>query len=82
VVGRAALGLFFIELPPDALATVWAELPSQSHPVLLDAPLRARTSERVWGRAPDPRLLELMLDLKARFDPARVCNPGIFVGGI
>ena len=26
--------------------------------------------------------LELMRRVKARFDPARTCNPGVFVGGI
>ena len=26
--------------------------------------------------------VELMRRVKARFDPARVCNPGVFVGGI
>jgi glycolate oxidase FAD binding subunit len=82
VVGRAALGVCFLELDPDALAGVAERLPPDSRAVLLDAPTAAKESVEVWGPAPEARLHELMRQLKARFDPAHVCNPGVFVGGI
>jgi FAD/FMN-containing dehydrogenase len=50
--------------------------------VLLDHPQGAPAGRDPWGRAPQPRTLELMRQLKARFDPAQICNPGVFVGGI
>jgi FAD/FMN-containing dehydrogenase len=34
----------------------------------------------VWGPAPEGS--ELMREIKARFDPRRVFNPGRFVAGI
>ncbi len=81
VVGRAALGLCFLELDPEGLATLGKELPDDSHSVLLDAPDAVRSSG-VWGDPPDASRLELMERIKARFDPARVLNPAVFVGGI
>ena len=47
---------------------------------VLDAPDEVRDKVDVWG--PDPSALALMRRLKGRFDPAGVCNPGLFVGGI
>ena len=47
---------------------------------MLDAPDEVRDRVDVWG--PDPSALALMRRLKERFDPAGVCNPGGFVGGI
>ena len=47
---------------------------------VLDAPDEVRDRVDVWG--PDPSALALMRRLKDRFDPAGVCNPGRFVGGI
>ncbi len=39
-----------------------------------------RASLNVWGEPPDG--LERMRELKARFDPARILNPGRFVAGL
>lgn len=82
VVGRAALGASFVELDVGAVRALAAQLPGDAHAVLLDAPESVREAVGVWGQAPDDPRLELMRRLKARFDPARVCNPGVFVGGI
>ncbi|MET0770868.1 MAG: FAD-binding oxidoreductase [Solirubrobacteraceae bacterium] len=78
VVGRAGLGLFWLQVAPDRVAEVRDAL----HPrpcALLDAPdaLRGET----WP-VPDPGALAVMERLKQRFDPARAFRPGDFVGGL
>ena len=78
VVGRAGLGLFWLQVEPERVAEVREAL----HPracALLDAPeaLRGET----WP-APDPGALAVMERLKQRFDPARAFRPGAFVGGL
>ena len=81
LVGRAALGLSWIEVAPDALATLRHELGRQATIVVLDAPPGVRDSLDPWGAAEGTEL-ELMRRIKMRFDPAGACNPGVFVGGI
>jgi glycolate oxidase FAD binding subunit len=81
LVGRAALGSSFIELEPEAVPRLGQALPPGALSVLVDAPRELREMPDRWG-AIDPPALELMRRVKARFDPARVCNPGVFVGGI
>ncbi|HEX3978062.1 MAG TPA: FAD-binding oxidoreductase [Solirubrobacteraceae bacterium] len=81
LVGRAALGASFIEVVPDAVSRLRAALPQAARAVLLDAPAPLRTGAEAWGAQPGPEL-ELMRRVKARFDPAHTCNPGLFVGGI
>jgi glycolate oxidase FAD binding subunit len=49
--------------------------------VLLDGPAALRDGGESWG-AQEGSELELMRRIKARFDPTRTCNPGLFVGGI
>ena len=78
VVGRAGLGLFWLQVAPERVAEVREAL----HPracALLDAPdaLRGET----WP-VPDPGALAVMERLKQRFDPARAFRPGAFVGGL
>jgi glycolate oxidase FAD binding subunit len=87
LVGRAGLGLSWIELPSVAgaeeLAGRIGEVRRELAPwpcTVLDAPDEVRDLIDVWG--PDPSALALMRRLKERFDPAGVCNPGRFVGGI
>ena len=87
MVGRAGLGLSWIELPSVAgaeeLAGRIGEVRRDLAPracIVLDAPDEVRDRVDVWG--PDPSALALMRRLKERFDPAGVCNPGLFVGGI
>ena len=81
LVGRAALGASFVEIAPDAVARLRATLPGTARTVLLDAPAGLRTGGESWTAAEGPEL-ELMRRVKVRFDPARTCNPGLFVGGI
>jgi FAD/FMN-containing dehydrogenase len=81
LVGRAALGCSYVELAPDAAAMLRAELPAGAHAVVLDAPAETRRSLDPWGAEESPTLA-LMRRVKHRFDPAGVCNPGVFVGGI
>ena len=78
VVGRAGLGLFWLQVEPERVGEVREAL----HPracTLLDAPeaLRGET----WP-VPDPGALAVMERLKQRFDPARAFRPGAFVGGL
>jgi hypothetical protein len=82
LVGRAALGISFVELEPAAVDGLVATLPTGAHVVLLDAPGELRAQCDVWGAPTGAGGLELMRRVKARFDPAHVCNPGVYVGGI
>jgi glycolate oxidase FAD binding subunit len=80
VVGRPALGLFWLSLPAEAEAV--AAVREALFPracTLLDAPPALRAE--AWA-APDPGALALMARVKERFDPARIFRPGSFVGGI
>jgi glycolate oxidase FAD binding subunit len=81
LVGRAALGSSFVTLEPDAVALLRQRLPAGSRALVLDAPAHTRTEVDPWG-SPDGIALDLMRRVKARFDPAGACNPGLFVGGI
>jgi glycolate oxidase FAD binding subunit len=86
VIGRAGLGLFWVRLPeapPGDLVDSIEELRRRLAPspcVVLDAPADVRGKLDPWGE--EPGSMELMRRVKARFDPAGVCQPGIYVGGI
>jgi glycolate oxidase FAD binding subunit len=80
LVGRPALGLYWLALPADAEAVAAArDALSPRACTLLDAPPALR--EQAWA-APDPGALALMARVKERFDPAHRFRPGSFVGGI
>ena len=81
LVGRAALGQSFVEVDPGAVSRLRERLPAGAAAVLLDAPAALRAESDPWG-LPDGPALALMRRVKARFDPAGTCNPGLFVGGI
>jgi glycolate oxidase FAD binding subunit len=81
LVGRAALGLSWIEVEPGALGTLRNELGARATILVLDAPSGFRDDLDPWGAQEGPAL-ELMRRVKMRFDPAGACNPGVFVGGI
>ncbi len=86
VVGRAGLGLSWLRLPAgDAaeLVAVVEEIRRALAPapvVVTDAPDEVRAGLDPWGGETGP--VALMRRVKARFDPAGVCAPGLFVGGI
>lgn len=83
LVGRAAFGLSWIALDaerPDAVAELRSAL-APSPCVVLDAPADVRGQLDVWG-VEESAAIELMRRVKRRFDPAGVCAPGVFVGGI
>ncbi len=81
LVGRAALGISYVEMEPDAVRRFHSALPEGAMAVLTDAPAELRAELDPWG-APTGPLLDLMRRVKARFDPAAICNPGVFAGGI
>jgi glycolate oxidase FAD binding subunit len=81
LVGRAGMGLSFVEVDPGAVAQLRDGLPPGAASVVLDAPAELRATLDPWGASEGPAL-ELMRRVKARFDPAGACNPGLFVGGI
>jgi glycolate oxidase FAD binding subunit len=81
LVGRAALGQSFVEVEPAAITLLRDRLPVGCTTVLLDAPASLRAQADPWGLR-DGAALELMRSVKARFDPAGTCNPGLFAGGI
>ncbi len=82
VVGRAAFGHSYLEVDPQALDRIAEHLPPGAVAVLLDAPAEVREGRDPWSPFAQRPTLQLMRDVKARFDPARACNPGVFVGGI
>lgn len=87
LVARAGLGICWVWLPPlrpDGVVAAIEDLRFTLAPfpcVVLDAPREVRDRVDVWGKS-DGREVELMRRVKSAFDPAGVCNPGLFVGGI
>ena len=87
LVARAGLGLAWVQLPAaDGRAETVARIESlrgslaPAPCVVLDAPADVRAALDPWGDETGP--VDLMRKVKARFDPAGVCAPGLFVGGI
>ena len=83
----AGLGTITLKLtvehadPAAALAEALAVLGALAdHASVLAAPAAWKRGIDVWGKTPET--LDLMRALKAQFDPARVLNPGRFVGFI
>ena len=81
LVGRAARGVAYLTVDVGRIAAVRAGLPAGSAAVALDLPAGAHGAVDPWSLGEGAEL-EMMRGLKAGFDPAGVCNPGVFVGGI
>jgi glycolate oxidase FAD binding subunit len=81
VVGRAALGVSYFTLDVNRIPAARAGMPSGASAIVLDLPAGARGAIDPWGDLADAEL-ELMRAIKQRFDPAGICNPGVFVGNI
>ena len=75
------VGLSYVEIEPETVAKFRAGLPMARRTTVLDAPPSLLAELDPWGTLESPAL-ELMRSVKARFDPTRTCNPGLFVGGI
>ena len=74
-----------INAAPEGLLTILDRLRAQvsgsgGSVVALQAPSQVREKIDVWGA--DRGTLPLMREIKRRFDPNRILNPGRFVGGI
>ena len=82
VVGRAGLGLSWVTLPggADAVRALRAAL-APAACVVADAPEAVREAVDPWD-AQRAEPLSLLRRVKERFDPAGVCNPGLYVGGL
>jgi glycolate oxidase FAD binding subunit len=81
LVGRAALGVYYMTLQPSSIATIRAGLPDGASAVVLDLPPDGHRSVDRYGATPE-NALSAARRLKARYDPHGVCNPGVFIGGI
>ena len=80
VVGRAGTGTLYVRVASvEAVTELRARLDAPC--VVLDAPPGVRAQLDPWDAAEGGELT-LARRLKERFDPAGVCNPGLFVGGI
>jgi glycolate oxidase FAD binding subunit len=82
-----ATGLMTVSMKPatEAVMTIIARLRTRvgsagGSVVALHVPDALRGRIDVWG--PDPDALPLMREIKRRFDPGRILNPGRFVGSI
>jgi glycolate oxidase FAD binding subunit len=81
IVGRAALGIFYVELDPDTVESFRGSLPPEAIAIVQDAPAELRARIDPWP-APPEQLAALMGRVRRQFDPAGVCNPGVFVAGL
>jgi glycolate oxidase FAD binding subunit len=81
LVGRGALGTSYVELEPDAVASLRQRFADARAVVVLDGPLKLRRRLEPWG-APKGSAVELMQRVKRSFDPAGACNPGALLEGL
>jgi glycolate oxidase FAD binding subunit len=88
VAGRAALGLFWMALPPaspEEAAAAVQEARGRLAPsacVVQDAPAEVRGALDPWQEPAEGARASLMRRVKARFDPSGVMSPGVYAAGI
>jgi glycolate oxidase FAD binding subunit len=86
IVSDIAMGIVWVSLDAQHEAVKWfAKLIAEArkhrgHAVMLAAPPNLKDGVDVWG--PPPASLNLMREIKRRFDPKNLLNPGRFVGGL
>ena len=86
IISDAATGTIWFACPaPNAGVQKYAELSSlarerRGHAVIFAAPNELKRGVEVWGDSPPT--ISLMRDIKQRFDPAGLLNPGRFLAGI
>ncbi len=76
--GRAGRGEFYLQVAPRALARLTAGLGPDTPAVVQACPVPLPAGAR-WSHVGDGELA-LMRAIKATFDPAGICNPGILAG--
>jgi glycolate oxidase FAD binding subunit len=81
LVGRAGLGISYVELEPEGVSHLRQGLPAGARSTILDAPEELRGALDSWGPVSDGALA-LMQRIKRRFDPHGTCSPGVFAGAI
>jgi glycolate oxidase FAD binding subunit len=69
-----------LQTPPDASIELIGHLRRQGSVVILQLPAELRGRIDAWSC--DSSALPLMREIKRRFDPERILNPGRFVGNI
>jgi len=80
------MGTLWVICPANKIAAAYFfELTSlarqaHGHAVLFAAPAELKSGIEVWG--PTPPAFSLMRQIKQRFDPKAILNPGRFVGGL
>lgn len=85
IVSDTSMGTIWLGLPVDRTAIAqFAEIESAAchggHAILFSAPGSLKTGINVWGRSPET--LSLMREIKRRFDPNGLLNPGRFLSAI
>ena len=81
-----AMGTIWIVMPANKMsAGHFSELISlaqrhRGHAIMFAAPPELKLGVEVWG--PSPATIALMRDIKRRFDPHGILNPGRFIGGL
>jgi glycolate oxidase FAD binding subunit len=78
VISRAALGLSWLAFDDPARIGAIREALAPRNCTVLDG----AGADQWPAETPSPPALAVMERLKARFDPARIFRPGVFVGGI
>jgi glycolate oxidase FAD binding subunit len=86
IISDASMGIIWLAFPGKKTAIArFSEIESTArerggHALLFSAPAGLKTAVNVWGAS--PLTLSLMREIKSRFDPDALLNPGRFVGGL